>query len=123
MKERIFGDLIIKHRKSAIFFEIGEGEYYDCIFRFTEHEFKEFTSYIEEIANESWNNVTPKVADSMGTDYSEYYDKEFDNNGYLSIIENGLRIEGPYTTTGRLYKFNKAKIQSFIFDLRKKIGC
>ena len=149
MKERIFTDingeeLIVKHRKSAVFFEreanIEKPNSYGerhaelvCItelkrkYVLSEKEFKGFCEYCKSIADESWSNFTPKVADSIGADYNEYYDREFDNEGSLSIGESTLRMEGPYAqpkSNGeivRLYKFNKRKFESFLYDLNKDI--
>ncbi|MGE7840709.1 hypothetical protein ACQKNX_07950 [Lysinibacillus sp. NPDC093712] len=150
MLERIFTDkagqeLIVKHRKSAVFFE-GEvdvskpnsnGEKhseYICIkelrklYNFTKEDFEEFIMYCEKIANESWSSFEPKVADSTGADYDDYYDKEFDNNGSLSIRAGIISIEAPYTqlkSNGdivRYIKFNKRKFESFVFDLRRSVS-
>lgn len=126
MKKRIFDNgLVIKYRKSAIFFENASGKKereerfsYD----FTEEEFKEFAVYIEEIANESWSNIVPKEATDLHSDYAEYYDQKYDDNGGLSIKENGILIAAPFWSVDTLYKFNKPKIQSFIYDLRKKLN-
>jgi hypothetical protein len=126
MNTRIFETLngyklIIKNRKSAVIFEIDEeqtNKHYQFLFAFSPDDFIEFITYIESIANDSWTNLIPKEADSLGSDYYEYYDKELDNNGYLSIRENGLLIERPSLESIRLYQFNKKKMESFIFDLR-----
>lgn len=117
-------DLIVKHKKSTIILEVdlNEGEKPVFRFGFSEGDFKVFVNCMETIAYEIWSNFTPKDATSEASDYYEYYDKQFDNNGYLSILENGIRLEGPHTTSGRLYQFNKAKMQSFIFDLKKQIS-
>lgn len=147
MKTEIFTDingkeLIVKHRKSAIFFEkkanieklnsYGERhKKYICItelhslYNFTKEEFERFVDYCIQIANDSWKNFEPKVADTMGADYDDYYDKEFDNNGSLSIRPQTISIEGPYTQLKesgeivRLIKFNKRQFESFVFDLKK----
>jgi len=156
MKELIFVDsigqeLIVKHRKSAVFFEsvadiekpnsysvkhaknsYGEQhKNYVCItelrrtFNFPEETFKSFCDYCSSIASESWVNFTPREADSLGAEYDDYYDKDFDNNGRLSIGKNTMRIEGPYTqlkSNGeiiRLIKFNKRKFESFVYELNK----
>ena len=147
MKEQIFIDksgqeLILKHRKSAIFFEgkadiakpnsYGEKhKEYICIkelrklYNFSKEEFERFVAYCQAIANESWSNFTPKVADSLGAEYDDYYDKDFDNNGSLSIRAGIISIEGPYTqlkSSGeviRLIKFNKRKFESFVFELNR----
>lgn len=147
MKELIFVDkegqeLIVRHRKSAVFFEgrvdvskpnsYGERHSeYICIkelrklYNFSKEVFEKFIAYCEEISKESWSNFEPKVADSIGADYDDYYDKEFDNNGSLSIRARIISIEAPYTqlkSSGdivRFIKFNKRKFESFIFDLRR----
>lgn len=149
-KEKKFVDkngeeLIIRHRKSAIFFEREADQtkikkafrsdeiYYELSelekkYYFGKDLEKEIMEYLKEIATEVWKDYIPKEADSFGSDYFEYYDREFDGNGYLSIgNENYWRIEGaaaqePTTPIARLYKFNKPKFQSFIYDLEKKLG-
>ena len=150
MIERIFTDkegqeLIVKHRKSAVFFEGkvdvskpnsygAKHSEYICIkelrklYNFSKEIFEEFIMYCEEISNESWTNFEPKVADSMGAEYDDYYDKEFDNNGSLSIRAGIISVEAPYTqlkSNGeivRFIKFNKRKFESFVFDLRRVIS-
>lgn len=125
MKVKTFDNgLVVKHRKSAIIFENEQGkkESEDKFFyEFTKDGFKEFVDYIEEAANESWSNVVPKEAHSLGSDYAEYYDRKYDANGDLYIKENGILIIAPYWSVDTLYQFNKPKIQSFIYDLRKKL--
>lgn len=147
MKTEIFIDrnndeLIVKHRKSAIFFEkkanvaktnsYGEKhKEYVCItelrnlYNFEKEEFERFVDYCHLIAKESWTSFEPKVADSLGSEYDEYYDSNFDNNGKLSIRAGIISIEGPYTqlkSSGeyvRLIKFNKRKFESFVFELNR----
>ncbi|WP_137743299.1 hypothetical protein [Robertmurraya siralis] len=125
MKTRIFENgLVVKHRKSAIIFENANGKKEKeerFSFEFTEDGFLEFARYIEEIANESWSGVIPKEAHSTGSDYDEYYDRKYDDNGSLYIKENSILIKAPYWSIDTLYQFNKPKIQSFIYDLRKKL--
>lgn len=126
METKIFSHgLVVKHRKSAIIFENSsgktEGEYYFS-YHFTDEEFKDFALYIEKIANEAWLNVVPKEAINLASDYDEYYDRKYDDNGSLSISEDGILIIAPYWSVDTLYQFNKLKIQSFIYDLRKKIS-
>ncbi|GEM02522.1 hypothetical protein SAMN05421839_10630 [Halolactibacillus halophilus] len=116
--------LVIKHRKSAIIFENAEGKKEKeerFVYRFSSKEFKVFTDYIKKIANESWTNIAPKEAHSMGSDYDEYYDHRYDDNGYLSLLDDGISIRAPYWSVDTLYQFNKAKIQSFIYDLDQKL--
>lgn len=125
MKEKLFSNgLIVKHRKSAIIFENegGKKEKEERFsYHFTDEEFKEFLSYMKQAANESWTNIIPKEANSMASDYDEYYDRRYDANGYLSILDFGVKIRAPYWSTDTLYQFNKPKIQSFIYDLEEHI--
>lgn len=116
--------LIIKYRRSAVIFYIDKdqaGEEHNFLFQFTPKVFKELLEYIELIANKSWKNVVPKEANSFGSDYCEYYDKKFDNNGYLDIEQNSLYIGRPTLDSNKLYQFNKRKMESFIFDLKSVI--
>lgn len=149
MKEQTFIDkngeqLIVQHRKSAVFFlkkykdeDLKEhrsgGIYIDgdglyIRYEFTKDTFKEIYEYLIEIGEESWKELSPRVADSMGADYDDYYDRDFDNNGSLSIGDNSIRIEGPYAqppnkdNLTRLIKFNKRKFESFIYDFRNALG-
>lgn len=124
--ERIFKsenglELIVRHRKSAVILEVSEAPkgVYKFSFEFTTETFKELLDYIELISMQAWSNLTPKEAGSMGADYFEYYDRKLDNNGYLSIKKNVLRIERPSEESNRLYQFNKLKMESFIYDFRK----
>lgn len=121
--------LIVKHRKHAIILECINGEEnilennYLFSFAFTPDEFRKFAEYIKEISNVAWNNVKPKLANSEGSDYYEYYDRRYDNNGYLSIVDKKkhieLHVEAPYGSKDTLYQFNKPKIQSFIYDINE----
>jgi len=90
-------------------------------FRFASEQFKELFQYLQAIANEAWGNIIPKEPNSISSDYDEYYDSELDNNGYLSITQYGLKMERPALTSNRLYKFTKRKMESFLWDLEKKL--
>lgn len=149
MKERIFTDkngeqLIIQHRKSAVFilkkYKDGDLEkhrsgeiYIDGAglygnYEFAKDMFNELYQYLVKAGAESWKDINPRVADSMGADCDDYYDRDFDNNGSLSIGDNSIRIEGPYAqppnkdNLTRLIKFNKRKFESFIYDFRNALG-
>ena len=127
--ERIFKginglELIVKNRKSAVIFETDmdaiEGIMYFDI-HFAEDVFKDLLEHIETVSSEAWKSLNIKEADSSGCDYDEYYDRQLDNNGYLSIGMNALRFERPTLGSGKLYQFNKAKMGTFIYDFRKKV--
>lgn len=125
MKSKTFDNgLVVKHRRSAIILENASGkkekeEMFE--YHFTTDGFKEFADYIIEVANQAWKNITPKEATSFGSDYAEYYDKKYDANGNLRILDDGILIYAPYWSVDTLYQFNKAKVQSFIYDLNKRI--
>lgn len=126
MKERTFENgLVVKHRKSAIIFENRDGkkdreERFEYLF--SAEGFKEFSDYMTMIADEAWKIVQPKEADSHGADYAEYYDRKYDDNGDLRLLDDGIRIKAPYWSTDTLYQFNKPKIQSFLYDLNQKLA-
>lgn len=114
--------ITVSHRRSAVIIEteLKPNEKPHFTFYFTDDEFQQFIEHMIAVANSVWTNFTPKDATSEASDYYEYYDRTYDNNGYLRIGENALTITGPNLTTGRLYQFNKAKMQSFIYDLQKQ---
>ena len=85
---------------------------------------EDFVSSFKALALSVWKDLNPKEVRSYGDDYWEYYDKELDNDGRLSINNGEMRFELPAYHLGsiRCYKFNKAKVQSFIYDLEKEIN-
>lgn len=115
--------LMVKHRKHAIIFTHGDapkdGAEDRFIYAFSDVDLEHLITHLETAANEAWNNFAPKEADSIGSDYDEYYDRRYDNNGYLQIRSHGIDVSAPYGSTDTLYQFNKAKAQSFLYDLRK----
>lgn len=149
MKDRVFTDqngqqLIVRHRKSAVFFlretdldipgyvsPFWAGDDKDPRveptelkrkYKFSSETLEEFISYMQEVGSSSWSSINPRVADSEGSDYYEYYDRETDNNGYLGFKNNTLSVDGPMQKKTnkpviRLYKFNKRKFESFLYDL------
>lgn len=148
MKEQKFVDLkgielIVKYRKSAVFFykkyketdleEHRTGGIFissdglDWCFEFSPEVFKSLYDFLMEIAYEIWSSFEPKAIDSFGAEYDDYYDKEFDNNGSLGIGESFIFAGGPYAQPpnekkeARLMKFNKRKLESFMFDFKKRI--
>lgn len=111
--------LKVVHRKSALFFELTEdAKGFRFSFRFDAETFQALIQYIEESASASWDKLVIKEVDSFGNDYWEYYSKELDNNGYLSIKPLLLDVERPALESLELYKFNKAKMGTFLFDAR-----
>ena len=84
---------------------------------------EDFVSSFKALAFSVWKDLNPKEATSDGNDYWQYYDKELDNDGGLSIKNGEMRFILPayHLESIRCYKFNKAKVQSFIYDLEKEI--
>lgn len=119
--EDVKGDLlVIRHRKSAVFFESGRDfEGYEISFEFDKETFIEVLTHIKHAASESWAKLNPRDATSEASDYYDYYDAEFDNNGYLSLRDYWISLERPVVDSNRLYKFNKRKMETFLFDCRK----
>ncbi|BFN03893.1 hypothetical protein K092500153_06000 [Clostridium tetani] len=115
-------ELIVTNRKSAVIFEMGDNNKKDEFrfsFTFDLDTFKELFEYFKEVSTKSWSNINPREADSLGADYDEYYDRQLDNNGSLSIRKNMLLIERPALESNKLYQFNKRKMESFLYDFRK----
>lgn len=82
----------------------------------------DFIKELIESFTKVWKNFKPKEADSLGSDYDEYYDRKLDCNGYLNFGNNSsLYFRAPnYSASNRLYQFNKRKAESFVYDLLKK---
>ena len=111
--------LKVVHRKSALLFELTEdAKGHKFSFHFDAETFRALIQHIDESAAVSWDKLVIKEADSFGNDYWEYYSKELDNNGYLSIKPLVLDTERPVLESLELYKFNKAKMGTFLFDAR-----
>ena len=116
-------NLIIKYNKTNIILETDNKNItnnYVLKLHFDDDILKELRSYLEMIAKQIWCDFTPKEADSLRSDYTEYYDRKSDNNAYLNLYINGaLRIEKPSKDTLYMYKFNKRRMESFIYDFAK----
>lgn len=119
----IYGlELLVSYRKSAIIFELGNDinknqQYFKFIFNI--EIFKELFDYLMDAAGKAWSEIQLKECNSLGSDYEEYYDKKLDNNGYLHLFKNKLELERVSLYSNKLYQFNKAKIQSFLYDFKK----
>lgn len=91
---------------------------------FTKEEFKNFVEELKSKAITIWkDSFELKEITSMGNDYWEYYDRKYDNNGYLSVGKRTnsymVTIERPSEDSHRFYQLNKAKSQTFINDCIK----
>lgn len=116
-------NLVVEHSKTNIIFKTDVKNIknkYDVQLCFIESVAKELTEYLEYISKQIWNDFNPKIANSISSDYAEYYDRKYDNEGYLSIFkENVIKIERPDENCPYMYKFNKKRMESFIYDLKK----
>ncbi|WP_422661633.1 hypothetical protein ACK8P5_26285 (plasmid) [Paenibacillus sp. EC2-1] len=115
-------DLTIRSRRSAVIFEKSPEDLssrFSMQFSFEPEVFAELIEYIEDVASKSWPNLQPVEARNLSSDYHEYYDREFGNNGYLSIRGNALNFDRPSLQSDRLYQFDKRKMASFVYDLLK----
>jgi hypothetical protein len=116
-------NLIIEYNKTNIIFRTDDKniqkDYYLTLY-FNDDIFEEILNYLINISENIWNDFKPKKTDSISSDHEEYYDKKYDNNGYLRVLkENGFKIEKPYIDCPYMYKFNKRRMESFIYDLNK----
>lgn len=118
-------ELAVKHKRASVSLELTKDfpvgkDRFD--FKFDEETFKELSDYIKKVSLEVWPSLNPKEITSEANDYDEFYDKVSGNNGYLGISRfyHGLSIDRPYLSQRLLYRFNKAKMQCFIYDLNKK---
>lgn len=126
INKKIFKDvkgneLLIKGSKSSITFELtnDNNKDYNFNFLFNNDTFEEVKKYLIFIGKNNFVNFNPFEATSESSDYYEYYDKKFDSNGYMEILLNGFSIERPSIDSRVLYKFNKRRFESFIYDLNK----
>lgn len=108
--------------KSIILEVLSDPPYARAIsFDFTKHEYFVFYRQLLQIAQETWPDLVLKEVTSFGNDYTEYYDKEFDNDGSASIGAAGIAFwpPAPHLESNRLYRFTKAKIQTYLYELKK----
>lgn len=118
MIERVFTDehkrkLIVRVNRSNIQIHTERKNLLDYQFDLNVELFK----FLKEQAVKVWKTFTPKEADSLGSDYWEFYDKATDNNGYLDIRNEMLIFGSPSEETTLLYQFNKRRMESFIYDI------
>lgn len=118
--------LVVKWKRTAVEFEHlfglkGEanGKEERMLYTFNEYEWDEFKKVIEKAATYAWGKIKPTEAHSMDSDYWEYYSRKYDNNGYLRVSceKRAVDVSAPYTSVDELYKFDKPKMQSFLYDL------
>lgn len=71
----------------------------------------------EKVGEQAWKTLNYHDVTGFGNDYNEYYDKKLDSNGYLDIKGDYLIIDQPYGSDEKLYQFNKARFETFMYDL------
>jgi len=111
-----------KNGKSIIFENASINPYQRSVsISLTKEQYVVFYQQLLEMARQVWPDLVLKEATSFGNDYTEYYDKEFDNDGSASIDDDGIYFwpPAPHLESNRLYRFTKAKIQTYLFDLQK----
>lgn len=121
MIERVFTDehkrkLIVRANRSNIQIHTEKKDLLDYQFDLNVELFK----FLKEQAVKVWKAFTPKAANSFGSDYWEFYDRNTDSNGYLEI-RNELKFQSPNDETTLLYQFNKRRMESFIYDIESLI--
>lgn len=121
MIERVFTDehkrkLIVRVNRSNIQIHTERKDLLDYQFDLNVELFK----FLKEQAVKVWKAFTPKAANSFGSDYWEFYDRNTDSNGYLEI-RNELKFQSPNDETTLLYQFNKRRMESFIYDIESLI--
>lgn len=120
-------DLIVIQVGKSIVLELphlaGKKDYSQQVIKLSTNAFKTFYEKLKELAEITWGNIEPKEATSEASDYYEYYDKELDNNGYFSfnVSKGCIQVTQVYEFNSRVYKFNKRKMQSLLFDLEEEV--
>ena len=82
----------IKNNKTNITLNLKSTEMREKV-TFTEKSFKEFVNNFKAECYKIWDTFEPKPVSSFGNDYWEYYDRKFDNNGYLDLGKFNITIE------------------------------
>lgn len=124
MKERVFEDrhgrkVIVRVNKSNIQIHTEEKKIIDYRFYLDSNE---ILYYLKEQATRIWKSFHPKEADSLGSDYFEFYDRGTDTNGYLEFHDEALIFASPSEETTLLYQFNKRRMESFIYDMESWVN-
>lgn len=109
----------------SIILELGGDPPYPAYVEFLLND-AEYTFYYESLsrlAKEIWTDLELKDVTGAGNDYSEYYDREFDNDGSASIGATGIsfRLPAYHLGSNRLYRFTKTRVQTYLYDLRKYV--
>lgn len=118
-KDKHGANLIVESNKNNIIFKTNddniENDYFVYLY-FEEDTFKNLLQNLESISKSVWPNFSPKEATDLTSDYEEYYDKKYDAEGELSVKYHSMCIGRPSKDCPYMYKFNKRRMESFIFD-------
>lgn len=113
-----------KAEKNRIVFYTDRNEYPEK-FKFkedyTDSEWVEILKELLEMANEVWPDIKPREATGHGSDFEEYYDKELDCDGWMSIFNKHISINAPNKDHERIYAITKRKAADFVNTLLKRI--
>lgn len=78
---------------------------------------------LDDAGKIAWKCLNYQEISGFGNDYWEYYDREFDNNGYAGFHGKYLvEFDRPSEDNEKLHQFNKAKFQTFMYDLNQKLS-
>ena len=108
--------LMVFCRQHSISFSGGV----DGVFEFDEPTFDRLMWCLVIESRKCWDNFVPQEADSISSEYDSYYDKKFDSEGELSFSKNIIKTYRPYNSMLTIYKFNKRRMASFIYDLEQR---
>lgn len=104
MKDKVFKDehgrkIIVRTNRSNIQIHTEEKQILDYRFYLDS---VEILHYLKEQATKMWKSFSPREADSFGADYSEFYDKNTDNNGCLEVSKEALALASGYVLNEEL---------------------
>lgn len=124
MKERVFEDghgrkVIVRVTRSNIQIHSEKKDLLDYRFYLDSTDLLKF---LKEQALRIWKSFHPKEADSLSSEYFEFYDRRTDANGYLEFRDETLILESPSEETTLLYQFNKRRMESFIYDMESWVN-
>lgn len=72
---------------------------------------------IIEAGREAWPDIRPKEADSLASDWNDYYSKKFNNEGDFTITSDSkFMFTRPSLDSAVVFEFNKRMMQSFFED-------
>ena len=124
LKERVFEDghgrkVIVRVTRSNIQIHSEKKDLLDYRFYLDSTDLLKF---LKEQALRIWKSFHPKEADSLSSEYFEFYDRRTDANGYLEFRDETLILESPSEETTLLYQFNKRRMESFIYDMESWVN-